>query len=128
MAAGSTAHVRLPRGARARHELAHRQDARSSPITGRFACRGACCRVDERGAFTGALQRRTGRFEMADKGTLLMDEVGELPLETQVKLLRVLQEQQFERVGGSRGQTVDVRLVAATNRDLEAETARGRFR
>jgi formate hydrogenlyase transcriptional activator len=82
----------------------------------------------ERGAFTGALQRRFGRFEMADKGTLFMDEVGELPLETQVKLLRVLQEQQFERVGASRAQTVDVRLVAATNRDLEADTARGRFR
>jgi transcriptional regulator with GAF, ATPase, and Fis domain len=82
----------------------------------------------ERGAFTGALQKRIGRFEMADKGTLFMDEVGELPLETQVKLLRVLQEQEFERIGGTRSQRVDVRLVAATNRDLETEVNGGRFR
>jgi transcriptional regulator with GAF, ATPase, and Fis domain len=82
----------------------------------------------EKGAFTGALQRRLGRFELADKGTLFMDEVGELPLDTQVKLLRVLQEQEFERLGGVRGIKVDVRLVAATNRDLEAEIAGGRFR
>ena len=82
----------------------------------------------EKGAFTGALQRRIGRFELADKGTLFMDEVGELPLDTQVKLLRVLQEQEFERLGGSRPVTVDVRLVAATNRDLETEIAGSRFR
>jgi len=82
----------------------------------------------EKGAFTGALQRRIGRFELADKGTLFMDEVGELPLDTQVKLLRVLQEQEFERLGGSRSITVDVRLVAATNRDLEKEIAEARFR
>jgi transcriptional regulator with GAF, ATPase, and Fis domain len=82
----------------------------------------------EKGAFTGALQRRIGRFELADKGTLFMDEVGELPLDTQVKLLRVLQEQEFERLGGSRSITVDVRLVAATNRDLEKEIADARFR
>jgi formate hydrogenlyase transcriptional activator len=82
----------------------------------------------ERGAFTGALQRRLGRFELADKGTLFMDEVGELPLDTQVKLLRVLQEQEFERLGGGRPIKVDVRLVAATNRDLDAEMAGGRFR
>jgi formate hydrogenlyase transcriptional activator len=82
----------------------------------------------EKGAFTGALQRRIGRFELADKGTLFMDEVGELPLDTQVKLLRVLQEQEFERLGGSRPINVDVRLVAATNRDLEVEIADSRFR
>jgi len=82
----------------------------------------------ERGAFTGALQRRIGRFEMADKGTLFMDEVGELPSDIQVKLLRVLQEQEFERVGSTRSQKVDVRLVAATNRDLETEVSGGRFR
>jgi formate hydrogenlyase transcriptional activator len=82
----------------------------------------------ERGAFTGALQRRIGRFELADRGTLFMDEVGELPPDTQVKLLRVLQEQEFERLGGTRPIQVDVRLVAATNRDLELEVAEGRFR
>jgi transcriptional regulator with GAF, ATPase, and Fis domain len=82
----------------------------------------------EKGAFTGALQRRIGRFELADKGTLFMDEVGELPLDTQVKMLRVLQDQEFERLGGSRPITVDVRLVAATNRDLEAEVGASRFR
>ena len=82
----------------------------------------------ERGAFTGALQRRIGRFELADKGTLFMDEVGELPLDTQVKLLRVLQEHEFERVGSHHTQQVDVRLVAATNRDLGQEVAAQRFR
>jgi formate hydrogenlyase transcriptional activator len=82
----------------------------------------------EKGAFTGALQRRIGRFELADKGTLFMDEVGELPLDTQVKLLRVLQEHEFERVGSPRTQRVDVRLVAATNRDLAQEVAAQRFR
>ena len=82
----------------------------------------------EKGAFTGALQRRIGRFELADKGTLFMDEVAELPLDVQVKLLRVLQEREFERVGSHRTQQVDVRLVTATNRDLEQEVAAHRFR
>ena len=82
----------------------------------------------ERGAFTGATQRRIGRFELAHGGTLLLDEIGELPLEIQAKLLRVLQEQEFERVGGSQPLRTDVRLVAATNRDLAAEVRAGRFR
>jgi transcriptional regulator with GAF, ATPase, and Fis domain len=82
----------------------------------------------ERGAFTGAVQKRVGRFELANNGTLFLDEIGELPAESQTRLLRVLQEQEFERVGGSQAIRVDVRLIAATNRDLEAEVSAGRFR
>ncbi len=82
----------------------------------------------ERGAFTGAVSSKPGRFELADGGTLFLDEIGEIPLEMQVKLLRVLQESEFERVGGIKTTRVDVRLIAATNRDLEKETEAGRFR
>ena len=82
----------------------------------------------ERGAFTGAAQRRLGRFELANGGTIFLDEVGELPLDTQVALLRVLQEREFERVGGTQPVRVNVRVIAATNRDLEAATANGTFR
>jgi len=82
----------------------------------------------EKGAFTGAIASRPGRFELADGGTLFLDEVGELPKDMQVKLLRVIQDGQFERVGGMRTQSVDVRLIAATNRVLEDEVKEGNFR
>jgi PAS domain S-box-containing protein len=82
----------------------------------------------EKGAFTGALQRRQGRFELANSGTIFLDEIGELPHETQIALLRVLQERQFERVGGNRVLSTDVRVIAATNRDLSAAIATGAFR
>jgi len=82
----------------------------------------------EKGAFTGALQRHQGRFELAHSGTIFLDEIGELPAETQVALLRVLQERQFERVGGTRVIPTDVRIIAATNRDLSAAIAAGAFR
>jgi formate hydrogenlyase transcriptional activator len=82
----------------------------------------------EKGAFTGATQRRLGRFELAEKGTIFLDEVGELPAETQIALLRVLQEREFERVGGTGSMKTDVRVIAATNRDLEAAIAAGTFR
>jgi len=82
----------------------------------------------EKGAFTGAVMRTAGRFEAADKGTLFLDEIGDIPLEVQPKLLRVLQEHEFERLGSTRTQTVDVRIVAATHRDLRQMVADGEFR
>jgi transcriptional regulator with GAF, ATPase, and Fis domain len=82
----------------------------------------------EKGAFTGALSRQVGRFELADGSTLFLDEIAEMPLETQAKLPRVLQEGEFERLGSPRTIKVDVRVIAATNRDLAAEVEQGRFR
>jgi formate hydrogenlyase transcriptional activator len=82
----------------------------------------------EKGAFTGAIARRMGRFELADKGTLFLDEIGDMPIELQVKLLRVLQEQEFEKLGSSHTQHVNVRVVAATNRDLKQMVAQRQFR
>jgi two-component system, NtrC family, response regulator HydG len=82
----------------------------------------------ERGAFTGATERRIGKFELADDGTIFLDEIGELPLDLQVKLLRVLQEKEIERIGGNMPKKINVRVIAATNRNLEKEVAEGRFR
>jgi len=82
----------------------------------------------EKGAFTGADKQRRGRFELANEGTLFLDEIGDLPISTQIKLLRVLQEKQFERVGSSQTITVDVRIIAATNRDIEQLMSEGKFR
>jgi formate hydrogenlyase transcriptional activator len=117
--------------ARAIHDLSTRRDR---PLV-RVNCASVPKELFEseffghvRGAFTGAVKDRVGRFELADSGTLLLDEVGEIPLELQSKLLRVLQEGQFERVGDERTRTVRVRLIAATNRDLLAEAKAGRFR
>ena len=117
--------------ARAVHELSPRRDG---PLV-RVNCAALSPALveselfgHEKGAFTGAQQRRVGRFELAHGGTLLLDEVGEVPPEMQPKLLRVLQEQEFERVGGSRPVRVDVRIVSATNRDLAKAVEAGRFR
>ncbi|MGN6420635.1 MAG: sigma-54 factor interaction domain-containing protein [Pseudobacter sp.] len=82
----------------------------------------------ERGSFTDAFDRRIGKFELAHGGTLFLDEIGEMPIELQLKLLRVLQEKELERIGGRTTIRVDVRIIAATNRNLEKEMAQGRFK
>lgn len=117
--------------ARALHEKSDRANRKLVPIN--------CGAIPEnlleselfghvKGAFTGANASRVGRFEMADRGTIFLDEIGEMSLHLQVKLLRVLQEQSFEPVGGTRTVNVDVRVIAATNKNLEKEVAEGRFR
>ena len=117
--------------ARALHEAGTRRD---KPLV-RVNCAAISPELFEseffghvKGAFTGAFKDRVGRFQLADGGTIFLDEIGELPLRLQGKLLRVLQEKQFERVGEDRTRTVDVRVIAATNRDLWAEVENGKFR
>jgi len=117
--------------ANALHDHSPRKDARFLPIN----CAAIPAEIleselfgHEKGSFTGATARKLGKFELADKGTLFLDEIGELPLEMQVKLLRVLEQREFMRVGGSESIKVDIRLVAATNRDLETAVEEGRFR
>ena len=117
--------------ARVLHDLSPRRDAPFVPIN----C-GAIPRElleselfgHERGAFTGAISSRAGRFELAEGGTLFLDEIGDMPLEMQVKILRVIQERQFERVGSDKTRTTDVRIIAATHRNLEAMIEKGQFR
>jgi formate hydrogenlyase transcriptional activator len=113
----------------------HRRSKRSSRAFIRVNCAAIPASLiaselfgHEKGAFTGALQRHLGRFELADGGTIFLDEIGDLPAETQIALLRVLQEGEIERVGGSQSISVDVRVLAATNRDLKAAMAAGTFR
>ena len=117
--------------ARAVHRLSHRKDRAFIKVN--------CAAIPtglleselfghEKGAFTGAVSQKIGRMELADQGTLFLDEVGEIPLEIQPKLLRVLQDQEFERLGGTRTMKVDVRLIAATNRDLARSVSDREYR
>src|SRR6185295_19397884 len=116
------------------HELHHRSARKESPLV-RVNCASIPRELFEseffghvRGSFTGAVKDRAGRFETAEGGTIFLDEVGEIPLDIQNKLLRVLQEKRYERVGDDRTRRANVRIVAATNRDLKKEAAAGRFR
>lgn len=113
----------------------HKRSRRAGRAFGRVNCAAIAPSLiaselfgHEKGAFTGAIQRRQGRFELAEGGTIFLDEIGELPEETQLALLRVLQEREIERVGGSQTLSVDVRVIAATNRDLQAAIEEGTFR
>src|SRR4051812_46346332 len=117
--------------ARAIHQLSPRRDGLLVAVNCAALAPGVIASElygHEPGAFTGATRRRAGRFELAHRGTIFLDEVGELPPETQVMLLRVLQERVIERVGGTGPVPVDVRVVAATHQDLTAAVGRGRFR
>ena len=118
--------------ARAIHQRSPRRNRRFVVVDCACAARATLIESElfghERGAFTGALTAQAGRFELANGGTVFLDEIGELPLELQAKLLRVLQEGEFERLGGARPTRVDVRIVAATNRNPRRRSRRGRFR
>jgi two-component system, NtrC family, response regulator AtoC len=116
--------------ARAIHRLSTRKDGPFVPVNCAAIPEGLLESElfgHERGAFTGAVRARPGRFELAKEGTLFLDEIGDMPLTMQAKILRVLQEREFERVGGTRTMTADVRVIAATHRDLEAAVAQGSF-
>ncbi|HWM79350.1 MAG TPA: sigma 54-interacting transcriptional regulator, partial [Methylomirabilota bacterium] len=117
--------------ARAIHRLSSRKDGPFIPVNCAAIPEGLLESElfgHERGAFTGAIRARPGRFELAREGTIFLDEIGDMPLAMQAKILRVLQERQFERVGGTRSIGADVRVIAATHQDLEAMAAEGRFR
>lgn len=137
--AGATSSVLILGETGTGKELVARAIHHASPRSGRLMIKVNCAALPvnlieselfghEKGSFTGAFERRMGKFELAHNSTLFLDEIGELPLELQVKLLRVIQEREFERIGGKNTIKVDVRIIAATNRNLEDEVAAGRFR